>query len=134
MNWLKITICDYFSYQCLNFIWFALTVPHVLLWCHQQYYYILWRVRISSTNTSAPTSLLQSINAHLMLNTENQSLFKANYCVFKWQLITRFPNWRRLLIKLLSFVMDTSKNNECILFLLWVQDTRQYTLPSASLL
>jgi hypothetical protein len=91
MNWFKITICDYFSYQCLNFIWFALTVSYVLLWCYQQNYYNLWRVHISSTNTSAPTSLLQSINANLMMNTENQSQLKANYHVFKWQTITVFP-------------------------------------------
>jgi hypothetical protein len=60
-------------------------------------------VQISSTNTSGPMSLLQSINAHLIMNTENQSLFKANYCVFKWPTITHFPNWRGVLIKLLFF-------------------------------
>lgn len=118
----------------LNFIWLALTVPHVLLWCYQRNYYNLWRVHINSTNISAPTSLLQSINAHRMMNIEKLSPFKVNYCVFKWQLITHFSNWTGLLIKLLSFVMDTLKNNECILFFLWVQDTRQYKLPSASLL
>jgi hypothetical protein len=36
--------------------------------------------------------------------------------------------------KITFFVMDTSKNNECILFLLGLQDTWQYTLPGASLL
>jgi len=101
MNWFKNTIWIISHINVLNFIWLALTVPHVLLWCYQQNYCNLWRVQISSTNTSGPMSLLQSINAHLMMNTENQSLFKANYCVFKWQTITHFPNWRGVLIKLL---------------------------------
>jgi len=104
MNWFKITICNYFSYQCLNFMRFAMTVPRVLLWCYQQNYYNLWRVHISSMNKSAPTSLLQSINSNLMMNTENQSLFKANYCVFKSQTINySLPKLKRAPYKITFF-------------------------------